>query len=232
MKRALLLSLCVVAALGFAALAAWQVERRAWKLDLIARVDARVHAAPVALPPPALWPAVNARDDEYRRVRLSGTYLHDRTTLVDALTERGAGAWVVTPLVTRQGIVLVNRGFVSPGHVDDYARPRGPVSVTGLLRLSEPGGRILRPNRPKADLWYSRDVAAIALKRKLGAVAPFFIDAAATGRGYPIGGMTVVRFRNAHLAYALIWLALAVLAAFGAWRIYRDKGDPGREHQA
>lgn len=216
--------LCLIAAATFAALGVRQLERRIWKLDLIARVDARVHGAPVALPPPARWSAITARDDEYRRVRLSGVFLHDRTTLVDALTERGAGAWVLAPLVTRQGIVLVNRGFVPAGHVDDFDRPPGPLSVTGLLRISEPGGRFLRPNRPETDRWYSRDVAAIAAKRKLGRVAPFFVDAGVTEPGaYPVGGMTVVRFRNAHFVYALTWLALAALAGFGAWRVYRDR---------
>lgn len=223
MKRALLLGLCLVAAIGFGMLGVWQLERRVWKLDLIARVDARVHAVPIALPPPERWPAVNARDDEYRRLRVTGSFLHDRATLVDALTERGAGAWVLTPLVTGNATVLVNRGFVPRTRLHDYARPQGTVTVIGLLRVSEPEGRVLRPNRPNADTWYSRDVAAIAAARRLGRVAPFFIDAEVSAPGtYPIGGLTVVRLRNAHLAYALTWLALAALAAFGAWRVFRE----------
>ena len=217
MKRALLLGLCLVAALGFAALGLWQVERRAWKLDLIARVEARVHAPPAALPS-----NFEPRRDEYRRVRLSGVFRHDKTTLVDALTERGAGFWVVTPLETGIGLVLVNRGFVPPEHRDDYARPSGAVAVTGLLRVTEPGGRFLRPNRPETDRWFSRDVAAIAAARHLGPVAPLFVDAEAAG-GYPVGGLTVVQFRNAHLAYALTWFALAALCTYGAWRIVRER---------
>ena len=144
--------------------------------------------------------------------------------MVDALTERGPGRWVITPLVTRQGTVLVNRGFVpTDGVMHDFWSPRGVVTLTGLLRLSEPGGRFLRPNRPQADRWYSRDVAAIAAFRKLGPVAPFFIDAEASPKNtYPVGGLTVVRFRDAHLTYALTWLALAGLAGFGAWRVIRE----------
>jgi surfeit locus 1 family protein len=223
LRRALLFTLCLVAAIGFAALAEWQFERRIWKLDLIARVDARIHAAPVPIPPPGKWPGVNARDDEYRRVQLTGRFLHERVTLVDALTDEGPGVWVLTPLVTSSGTVLINRGFVPRERIHDYLRPQGVVLVTGLLRMSEPHGRILRPNRPDANLWYSRDVAAIAVARKLGRTAPFFIDAEATGRNsYPIGGLTVVRFRNAHLAYALTWLALAVLATLGGWRVCHD----------
>jgi surfeit locus 1 family protein len=91
------------------------------------------------------------------------------------------------------------------------------VNITGLLRLSEPGGRFLRANRPAQDLWYSRDVAAIARKRGLGSTAPVFIDADATPnlRGYPVGGLTVVKFRNAHLVYAFTWFGLAALCVAG-----------------
>ena len=40
---------------GLVALGVWQLERRAWKLDLIARVDARLAAGPVAAPGPGRW---------------------------------------------------------------------------------------------------------------------------------------------------------------------------------
>lgn len=203
----------------------WQIERRAWKLDLIARVDARIHAP--AAPPPARadWARVNARDDAYRHVRATGSFLHDRETLVQAVTERGAGFWVLTPLSTDQGTVLVNRGFVPPERRDPASRRagQGPVTVTGLLRMSEPGGAFLRSNDPAAGRWYSRDVAAIARARGLGEVAPFFIDADATPNpgGYPVGGLTVVAFPNNHLVYALTWFGLAALSAWGAALILR-----------
>jgi surfeit locus 1 family protein len=167
---------------------------------------------------------VDAGDDEYRRLQLSGMFRHDQTTLVDALTELGPGHWVMTPLVTGYGTILVNRGFVAADDATrDFSSPRGQVTVTGLLRLSEPEGRFLRPNRPQAGIWYSRDVPTIAAARKLGPVAPFFVDAEAAGAGIsPVGGLTVVRFRDVHLIYALTWLALAGVAAFGAWRVLRE----------
>lgn len=218
MKRLLLVGLALVATASFLALGIWQVERRAWKVDLIARVDARINAAPVAPP----GPGFDARDWEYRRVRLSGVFAHDRETLVQALTEQGAGFWVLTPLRTGQGTVLVNRGFVPPARRDPRLRaagqPGGPVTIVGLLRVSEPKGGFLRTNDPVADRWYSRDVAAIAQARGLGRVAPFFVDADASPNpgGYPLGGLTVIRFRNAHLVYALTWFALAALSAAAA----------------
>ena len=85
-RRWVFAAFCLLLAAGFAALGVWQVERRAWKLDLIARVDARTRAAPAPLPLPAAWQG----DTDYRRVRATGTLLNDRETLVQALTERGA----------------------------------------------------------------------------------------------------------------------------------------------
>jgi surfeit locus 1 family protein len=127
----------------------------------------------------------------------------------------------MTPLQTADGVILVNRGFVPPERVAAATRAAGQVAgevtITGLLRASEPNGRILRRNEPGRDRWFSRDVAAIARARGIGAVAPFFIDAQATAGSadLPRGGLTVVRFRNAHLAYAATWFALAALCIAG-----------------
>ena len=220
-KRRVLLALCLAGTLLFAALGIWQVQRLAWKRDLIARVDARIHAAPVAPPARRDWTALEWRDAEYRRVQVRGEFLHDRETLVDALTVLGPGAWVLTPLQTSDGVILINRGFVPAERRKEAARAEGQVggevTVTGLLRLSEPRGRFLRPNKPAADRWFSRDVVAIARVRGLQGVAPFFIDAdsASSSSGGPVGGLTVVQFRNAHLAYALTWFGLAVLCIVG-----------------
>jgi len=214
-KKRLFIALCLGLTILFAGLGIWQVQRLFWKLDLIERVDARVHAAPASLP--TNLDALRPQDIEYRRVRVSGRLQNDRQTFVDALTELGPGDWVVTPLQTSQGTVLINRGFVAKGMREKVSSPAGVVNITGLLRLSEPGGRFLRANRPAQDLWYSRDVAAIARKRGLGSTAPVFIDADATPNlgGYPVGGLTVVKFRNAHLVYVLTWFGLAALCVAG-----------------
>jgi surfeit locus 1 family protein len=210
---------------GFLALGVWQLERRAWKLDLIERVDARIHAAPTAAPGPADWPELSAATDEYRRVIAAGTFVPEKTTLTQAVTEQGAGFWVLAPLKTTQGFtVLVNRGFV-PAEKRGEAQaltPSGPAAVTGLLRITEPGGGFLRANDPAADRWTSRDVGAIASARGLDDAAPYFIDADATPNpgGLPVGGLTVVAFRNSHLVYALTWFALAAMVAGGAWILF------------
>jgi surfeit locus 1 family protein len=201
---------------AFCWLGTWQVHRLAWKRALIASVDQRVNAAPVAPPGPGAWG--QAEDLAYLHVHLHGHFLNDRETLTQAVSDYGPGAWVMTPLVTDQGFtVLVNRGFVPDDRrapaTRAAARPQGVVTVTGLLRISEPKGGFLQSNRPEADQWHSRDVAAIAAKRGLAGVAPYFVDADGTPNpgGWPRGGLTVIQFPNNHLQYAITWYGLAAM---------------------
>lgn len=229
--RRLLTGFLLLLVAAFLALGAWQVQRLFWKLDLIARVESRVTADPMPAPARAEWPGITPEKDEYRRVAATGLFQHDRTVLVQAVTERGAGFWVLTPLrLPDETTVIINRGFVPADRRDRADRvgselAAGPVAVTGLLRLSEPGGGFLRANDPANDRWFSRDVAAIAAAKGLADVAPYFIDADATPNpgGLPVGGMTVIAFRNSHLVYALTWFALAAMSAAAVWAVHRRK---------
>ena len=141
---------------------------------------------------------------------------------MQAVTERGPGWWLLTPLQLPDGrSVLVNRGFVAPEARERVQRPDGEQGVNGLLRLSEPGGGFLRRNDPAARRWFSRDVQAIAAAQGLQA-APYFVDAdadPAAPEAWPIGGLTVVQFANNHLQYALTWYALALMVAGAAWML-------------
>jgi surfeit locus 1 family protein len=225
-------ALAALAGIGvLVSLGVWQVQRLAWKQDLIERVELRVHAPPVAAPGREQWPNVNRADSEYLRVAVNGHYQNDRETLVQAVTERGGGFWVLTPFVTDAGFtVLINRGFVPPPQKDPATRPQGQLegetSVTGLLRLTEQGGGYLRTNEPANDRWFSRDVAAIAAKRGLDDVAPYFIDAEALEPeipGAPVGGLTVIAFSNDHLQYALTWFGLALMLIAGTGLVLRHE---------
>ena len=199
-------------------LGTWQVQRLHWKLDLIARVDARVHAPAVAAPDRSQWADINAENSEYKHVQVSGTFLNDKETQIYASTALGAGYWVLTPLKLADGtIVIINRGFVPTEMRNPATRPESrtgtDTTVTGLLRISEPKGTLLRSNVPAEERWYSRDVAAIAAARGLQNVAPYFIDADDTKNpgGLPVGGLTQITFHNSHLVYAITWYGLAAM---------------------
>lgn len=225
--RVLLALLVTAAFAGLVSLGVWQVQRLGWKRALIERVERGLAAASVAAPGPGDWARIGA-EDSYRRVVVQGVFDHGREACTQAVTELGPGCWVMTPLRTEAGWwLLVNRGFVDAAHRDPATRTTGQIAgsarVEGLLRLSEPRGGFLRRNDPAADRWYSRDVAALAAARQLPAaeVAPYFIDARVTVDGGPVGGLTVVRFHNNHLVYALTWFGLAGMVVAGAVLVVR-----------
>lgn len=210
----------------FLALATWQFQRMAWKEALIARVAAGQASAPMPLPAVQDWPRVSRATHEYQRVRVSGRFDHERETLVQASTVLGTGWWVMTPLRLDDGRwLLVNRGFVDAEHRERALRdqPAGEVLLQGLLRLTEPEGRLWQHNDARAGRWYSRDVPAIAAARQLeGEVAPFFVDAADVADGpWPRAGLTVLAFSNNHLVYALTWLVLAGLVSAAVVFVWR-----------
>ncbi|HKJ94802.1 MAG TPA: SURF1 family protein [Gammaproteobacteria bacterium] len=230
-RIAVLAVITLVAFSGFALLGNWQLRRRTWKLERIAEANARVHAAPKRAPGRSDWANVGSGPYRYRHVRVTGHYLNEAETLVHGTSSRGYGYWVMTPLRTTRGFtVLVNRGHIPeslPGtrRFREMSRPTGSVTVTGLLRLSKTGGGPLRSNDPAHGQWYSRDVAAIARAGGLpaGDVAPYFIDADATGgaQDLPNAGLTVVRFPNHHLIYAVTWYTMALGVLIGGVIVLR-----------
>ena len=224
---------------GLIALGVWQLQRLDWKQNLIERVNQRVEAPASAAPGPNVWPTINEQDDAYTHVQITGRLLREKSTAVHTSTELGQGYWLMTPLQQADGtLVFINRGFVTEITDDRAGGPSEtqPVTVTGLLRLSESGGGVLRDNDPANNRWYSRDVQEIANTRDLPAarVAPYFIDADAGGKpraphslkqAYrePVGGLTVISFYNHHLQYALTWFTLALMVAAGAFWFAREE---------
>ena len=226
---------------GFLALGTWQLQRRTWKLALIERVDQRVHTPPVPLLAPSHWADVAAAGYEYLPVTVNGHWLHANTALSQAVTELGAGFWVLTPLRQADGSsVWINRGFIPDSERQRWPSPEAAadgaqVQITGLMRMNELGGGFLRQNDPAQARWHSRDVLAMAQAQRLPQASPFFIDAsrpavAAPAGTWPRAGMTVIRFHNSHLVYALTWFGLAALTLFGAWMVWRQPAAPRAAH--
>lgn len=228
------LGIAVLLGLGF-----WQLERRVWKEELIARIEARTNAPAVAIPSEGDWKNVSAERDEYRRVTARGAFRHDREVQVYTVVSEqkgrlaGPGYWVMTPLELNSGAaVIVNRGFVPLDRRLPDTRSAGQVAgqttVTGLLRMPEQATRFSPENDPARNAWYRRDPGEIARALKLERVAPFTIDADATPNpgGLPESGRTRINFRNDHLQYAVTWfgLALALAGVFAAFAWQRLQG--------
>jgi len=211
---------CVCTALGI-----WQLQRLQWKNALIERVETRLNLPPVPAPPQSQWGQVTLESHEYRPVTIKGHFAENKDILVSTVTDYGSGYWLLTPLQQADGsYIFINRGFVPMAWRNQASRPANQstpgqeIKITGLVRMSEGAGFFPRRNDPKRDRWYSRQLEAFALARDLENVAPYFIDADASlnQEGAPIGGLTIVTFRNTHLTYAITWfvIALGALAAF------------------
>ena len=208
----------VTAAPAFAALLAlgtWQIERLEWKLDLIAARGAALEQPPVALPladePLAAF--------DYRRVTLSGRFLHDSEFyLVARVFDGRAGLHVVTPFERSEGpVVLVDRGWVPESARDPRARAEGQVAgtvtVEGVARTTSPHNAFTPDNAAAANQWLWIDVPAMAKHAGI-ALQPVFVEAGAANPGaLPIGGQTRVELLNNHLGYAITWYALAAALA-------------------
>jgi surfeit locus 1 family protein len=217
----------VAAVVGFAiliGLGTWQLQRKAWKENLIATLTARLAAAPQALPPQARWPALDADEDEYRRVSLHAEFQPGQSALVYAAASAfrpdvsGTGYWVFAPAhLPGGGTVVVNRGFV-PNDRKDQTGPSGPADLVGVLRWPEHAG--LFTPAPSNGLWFARDPAAIAAAKNWGPVAPFYVEQESPQRpDAPQVGRLVVRLPNNHLQYVITWygLAAALAGVYLAW---------------
>jgi surfeit locus 1 family protein len=224
----------ILAFIVLVGLGTWQVERKAWKEDLISSLTERVAAPPAALPTAANWPNLDRATDEYRRVTFSAAFDYAHEALVFAAGSAfrpeivSPGYWVFTPArLADGGLVIVNRGFVPDGRQDPKTRPEGQVpgtiALTGALRWPD-GHYWFTPNDdPAHNLWFSRDPQAIAAAKGLGPVAPFFVEqeAPVPPGGLPQPGKLVVALPDNHLQYALTWFGLAavLVGVFGAWAI-------------
>ncbi len=219
--------LVAVALAILVSLGTWQVQRLAWKEDLIARVAERVGSDPVPAPPPAAWDRFAIDDWQFRPVSLTGTFRDSELHVYIALTRPqgplgGPGYFLVSPLRTTDGwFVLVNRGFVPDAlkapadRPADAGVPEGVVTVTGLVRENETPNFVTPEPNLEDNVWFARDIAAMAdaLDLPPGRTAPYLVDAAASmtpAGGVPQAGETRISFPNNHLQYALNWYGLAV----------------------
>jgi surfeit locus 1 family protein len=227
--------LLLPAALTFAVLVAlgtWQMQRKAWKEALIASLDERSAAPPVALPPRKDWPSLDPSNDEYRRVAFNAAFDYAKEALVYATATgfrpdvSGPGYWVFTPAQLADGsLLVVNRGFVPEGRQDPKSRAAGDVAgsitITGAMRWPDARHWFTPNDEPAHNLWFTRDPSAIAAAKDLGAVAPFYVEqeTPVPPGGLPQPGKLVVSLPDNHLQYALTWygLAIVLVVVFVAW---------------
>ncbi len=212
LTAATLIAFAILVSLG-----TWQLHRRTWKLDLIAKTQARIEAAPIPFDE-AYARAEAGEDMEYVPVRITGAFDHAAEAHVFGSYEARAGVYVFTPLSRGARAVYVNRGFAPQALSDKETRSdglvEGPLTVDGLFRVGAgPQGlaALFAPqDQPADNMWFARDPARFAAATGVETGA-YYVDSFGRenpGR-WPQGGTTRLDFHNRHLSYAFTWFGLA-----------------------
>jgi surfeit locus 1 family protein len=204
----------------FITLGSWQMERLVWKERVIAESNAAKTAPALATLPEDLSGLT------YRRVLLTGTFLHDKTIhLIGRQQGMDVGYYIVTPFSLEDDgrIILVNRGF-SP--LSKESKPQGITTVEGLLRPAREKRYFAPENMPNKNIWSYEDMDKIA--ENVGSKPlPLVVEALGKHESgvYPIPNDGTFIFRNDHLGYALTWYGLAMVSVVMYIAYYRKKKD-------
>lgn len=207
MRRILFLLLIGLLGTGtLVSLGVWQLQRLAWKEDMLARIDARIGAAPVPLPD-----APTPEADEFRPVIVDGVILAPEIRVLASKKQVGPGYRVIAPFQVGDRTILLDRGFL-PVDKEDTPRTTGPAKVTGNLHWpDEVDGFTPDPDRD-AGLWFARDVASLA--DALGTEPVMLIAATQTDPNIDPMPVDTAGIPNDHLQYAITWFLLA-----GVWLV-------------
>jgi surfeit locus 1 family protein len=198
---------CLTSGLGV-----WQVQRLAWKRNILARIDAAEQAPPVPLPTaPGLFQKVVVRG----RLDPRGAISYEDDVRDDAQGNAVMGTQLVEPLLRPgQTPILVDLGWVKYPPLP----AAGEVSVTGYIRAPEHPGWLSAPDDPRGRRFYTLDPARIAAALGLPTVAPYTLVALGPP-SVPDPARSLPRPPNDHLQYAITWFSLSVVAVvmFLAW---------------
>lgn len=208
-----IIGVAILLNLGF-----WQVRRLAWKNDIVAQIETRLAAAPVAVPSDP-----DPDTDRYLQVSERGVIGPGELHVYTSAPPHGVGYRIIVPLELEDGRqVLLDRGFV-PIEAKDAARMTGPVRVEGALDWPrETDGYTGAPDTER-NIWLARDVDLMA--EALDTEPVMIVTTASDDPTQPMPMPVTVNIRNEHLGYVITWFGLAlvwmVMTGYLLWRIKR-----------
>lgn len=199
-------------------LGVWQLERMAWKEDLILRLEDRLSQDPVA--PPA---RPDPSRDNFLRVAVAGSVDGRELHVLTTQDPWGAGFRVIAPLTEAGGrTMLVDLGFVPQALKDADDRPAMAADVVGALYWPrETDGFTPAPDRA-ANIWFARDL--VAMSEELG-TEPLLVVAESHGGGeWPAPLRLGVNLANNHLQYVITWFSMALFwAVMSVFLVRRER---------
>lgn len=207
------------------ALGTWQVQRLHWKQGVLAEIEARIHADPVALPV-----APDPEVDRFLPVEVAGTIEAPTIRVLVSQKTVGAGYRLINPMQTEDGRrVLIDRGFIRL-EATPPEPPFADVTVTGNLHWPEERDSFTPDNDRAANIWFAREVDVLATE--LGTEPVLVIARATSFDDAPVAPLPVGTegIPNDHFEYAVTWYGLAAvwLAMLGLflWRMYNSTRNP------
>ncbi len=219
MTRRMILPLLfgLIGAAVLISLGMWQMQRLAWKEAILAQIESRISAAPVALPA-----VPEAERDRYLPVFAEGRFTAESLDVLVSRKQIGAGVRVIEVFETEGRRILVDRGFVTD---DERAAPRDEAAtrVVGNLHWPAEVDSFTPAPDAKTGLWFARDVPAMAAALK---TEPLLIVAReSTAAGIEPVPVDTANIPNDHFGYAVQWFSLAAvwlgMTAYLLWRISR-----------
>lgn len=206
---------------GFAvlmSLGVWQLRRLEWKEAILADIDARIAAAPVAVPA-----APDPVADRYLPVTARGAFTGNSIRVLVSVKDRGAGYRIVSSFDLDDGRrIMVDEGYVGLEE-DIHPAAASGVTVTGNLHWPDEVDRWTPEPDMSEGLFYARDVTTMA--QALGSEPILVVARTVSGtdaRATPMP-VTSTGVPNNHLGYAVQWFGLAAvwlgMTAFLLWRI-------------
>lgn len=188
-------------------LGTWQVQRLAWKEGIIATIDERIAADPVALPTD-----LDVDRDAYLPVQVTGVLGPDYLRVLVSQKQVGAGYRIIRPMMRDAGRIMIDMGFIPVSAADDLSVEEGPpVTITGNLQWpQETDGFTPEPDLAE-NIWFARDVPAMAAA--LGTEPVLVVRRDAPQSGGPVTPMPVdtSAIPNDHLQYAITWFSLSAI---------------------
>jgi len=212
-------------------LGGWQVERLAWKTDLLARMDARRDAPPLLISGQTDIAALNRDRHEFHPAQFTGRFGDDVVFWFTQIENKpsglarldAAGYHMLVPFMLEDGsAILVDRGFIPARLLDIPAPPppQGLQNLSVILRWPDGRGAFDNADDQSRNLFYVRDPKAIGAHWQF-ALPPMLGEAAIANESWPRGGQTRFSMPNNHLQYAVTWFGLAIVLVIvsGLWHI-------------
>jgi len=185
----------------------WQVERLAWKEEILADIDTRLSA-----PPASFSRFATEAADEYTRVLISGTPTGEELHVLVSGTEAGTGYRVISKFQTDQGAILLDQGLLAIDN-KDAAPMTISMDVVGTLLWPDDQNSSTPDPDLDANIWFARQIDSMSAA--LGTL-PFMVVATQTSppdprlTPLPVNTATI---KNDHFEYAVTWFLLAFVWA-------------------